>query len=77
MIRRCPHCQQQMPEPAKLVRACRDCGQPIRRHDKWTWAERGGVLTCVHRHCDNPQSYHPKGAEPVAPAPLFDAEGAQ
>lgn len=72
MTKRCPHCLQTMPTPTKLVRVCRDCGQPIRRHDKWAWVERAGVLTCAHRHCENPQSYNPAGADPVAPAPLFD-----
>lgn len=24
------------------------------------------------RHCDNPESYYPKGAAPIAPAPLVD-----
>jgi hypothetical protein len=67
-MKRCPHCQQPIPEAARLVRSCFDCKQPIRRHDKWTWAERGGVLTCVHRHCDNPDSYNPPGA-PAEPPP--------
>lgn len=71
-MNRCPHCNQPMPQPAKRVRSCFDCKRAITRHDKWTWDEREGVLTCVHRHCDNPESYHPKGADPVAPAPLFD-----
>jgi hypothetical protein len=65
-----------MPEPKKLVRTCFDCGQPITRHAKWTWAQRGQTLTCVHRHCDNPESYNPMGADPVAPAPLFDGAAA-
>lgn len=73
---RCPHCQQILPAPHKLVRRCFDCAHPITRHAKWTWAERNGVLTAVHRHCGNPESYHPKGADPVAPAPLFDGGAA-
>lgn len=73
---RCPHCHQPMPAPRRVVRACFDCKQPITRHAKWTWAERSGVLTAVHRHCTNPESYHPGGAEARAPAPLFDGGGA-
>jgi hypothetical protein len=76
MTDRCPHCHQPMPQPKPKGRQCFDCKGPIGRHDKWTWAERNDVLTCVHRHCDNPESYHPKGANPIAPAPLFDAEAA-
>lgn len=73
---RCPHCHQPMPTPAKVVRTCFDCRQPVGRHHKWTWAQRDGVLTLVHRHCDNPTSYEPLGESPIAPAPLFDGEAA-
>ena len=54
---RCPTCKQ--PIPTKPMRVCFDCGEQIRIHHKWTWNTRNGVLTCVHRHCDNPQSYRP------------------
>lgn len=40
--------------------------------EKWTLAQRNGVLTPVHRHCDNPNSYYPAGQAPVAPAPLLE-----
>lgn len=72
MTERCPHCAQIIPAPKPKGRICFDCKGSIRLHDKWTWAERTGVLTCVHRHCDNPDSYHPPGHDPVAPSPLFD-----
>jgi hypothetical protein len=65
-----------MPKPAKRVRTCFDCKKPITRHAKWTWADRGGVLTCVHRHCENPESYNPRGADPLAPTPLFEGRAA-
>lgn len=55
---RCPTCKQ--PIPIKAHRLCYDCGQPIVLHHKWTWQEREGILTCVHRHCSNPDSYQPK-----------------
>jgi hypothetical protein len=73
-MKRCPHCAQTMPETEKRVRTCFDCKAPIRLHDKWTWGERSGVLTCIHRHCENPQSYDPAGPREPAPAPLFDGE---
>lgn len=76
MSLRCPHCHQAMPTPSKAIRVCHDCGKPITRHAKWTWGQRDGVLTCVHRHCDNPESYNPKGEDPIAPAPLFEGEAA-
>ena len=70
---RCPHCHQPMPSPVRVVRRCFDCGEPITRHAKWTWQQRQGVLTVVHRHCENPESYDPPGTtKPIAPAPLFD-----
>jgi hypothetical protein len=77
LIDRCPHCQQQIPQPPKLVRTCYDCRKPIARHDKWKWDQRAGVLTSVHRHCDNPDSYQPPGQETASPAaPLFDEAAA-
>lgn len=73
MTRICPHCKQPIPQPRRVVRSCYDCKAPIRRHDKWSWAERGeGILTSVHRHCDNPQGYGPAEAETPPKAPLFD-----
>lgn len=72
MTQRCPHCDQTLPSPKPKGRVCFDCRLSISRHDKWHWDERQGVLTCVHRHCDNPEGYYPKGAEPVSPAPLFE-----
>lgn len=77
MTNRCPHCNQPYPQPVKLVRSCYDCKKPIVRHDKWKWDWRTGVLTSVHRHCDNPQSYQPAGSpQPEPDAPLFDTEAA-
>ncbi|MDR7232809.1 hypothetical protein J2X45_003919 [Caulobacter sp. BE264] len=61
--------------PRRPVRACFDCNRPIAARDKWTLAQRGGVLTTVHRHCDNPSSYYAKGLDPIAPAPLLDWAG--
>lgn len=61
------------PEPQRRpVRACADCGHAIGQNGKWKLAQSGGVLTPVHRHCDNPDSHFPKGAEQIAPAPLLD-----
>lgn len=54
---RCPTCHQ--PIPVKPMRICYDCKKAIHQHHKWTWQEREKVLTCVHRHCDNPTSYTP------------------
>lgn len=59
-------------ERRQPIRSCADCGQAIGQHGKWKLAQRGGVLTPVHRHCDNPDSHFPKGAEQAAPAPLLD-----
>ncbi len=73
---RCPHCGQTIQPPKPKGRSCFDCKTPIGLHHKWIWAERNGVQTSVHRHCDNPESYHPPGADPVAPAPLFDERAA-
>jgi hypothetical protein len=71
-MKRCPTCNQPMPSPTKVIRSCFDCHQPITRHAKWTWQERQGVLTAVHRHCENPESYEPAGEPPKPPhAPLF------
>jgi hypothetical protein len=52
------------PIKAEAVRVCADCKRPIGLHDKWVWAERHGLSTCVHRHCDYPESYvRPEGSE--------------
>ncbi|MDB5445676.1 MAG: hypothetical protein JWQ97_993 [Phenylobacterium sp.] len=75
-VARCPTCRQPMPEPGRAVRRCYDCRKPIGRHHKWTWEPREGVITIVHRHCDNPTSYHPPGEAPVPPSSLFDGEAA-
>jgi len=58
--------------PRRPVRTCFDCSQQIGQHGKWTLAQRGGVLTTVHRHCDNPNSRYARDAQPVAPAPLLE-----
>lgn len=62
--------------PRRPARVCFDCSGLIAQRDKWTLAKRGGVLTTIHRHCDNPGSYYARGAAPVAPAPLLDWEAA-
>lgn len=54
--RRCLMCKQEI-EPEGRVRECFDCKRSIKLHDKWTWARRHGILTCVHRNCDDPTSY--------------------
>jgi hypothetical protein len=56
----------------RRARSCFDCGSAIGVSGKWALEQRAGVLTPVHRHCDNPDSYYAKGAEPIAPAPLLD-----
>lgn len=56
----------------RVLRKCFDCGHAITQRCKWELAVRDGITTTVHRHCDNPGSYYAKGAEPIAPAPLFD-----
>lgn len=53
--KRCLMCGQ--PIAAEARRVCFDCKQPIALHDKWMWAERHDIPTCVHRHCDQPTSY--------------------
>ena len=74
-MKRCPHCAQPMPEPGKLVRVCYDCKNPIRRHDKWMWAERANVSTATcTAHCENPESLQSGREQPSAAAPLFDGE---
>lgn len=58
---RCPTCKQPMPPPAKpKIRRCYDCKKELGRHDKYTLEERGeeGILTFVHRCCENPEWYH-------------------
>lgn len=75
MTARCPHCRQPMPEPGRTVRRCYDCRKPITRHHKWTAEPREGVLTLVHRNCENPESYEAPGAEPALSTALpFVAE---
>lgn len=59
--KRCLMCGQ--PIKAEARRICFDCKRPIELHDKWMWAERHGIATCVHRHCDAPTSYTGKAAE--------------
>jgi len=54
------------------ARVCFDCGRTMGQGTKWTLAQRTGVLTPVHRHCDNPNSYFPAGQAPLAPAPLLE-----
>jgi hypothetical protein len=39
----------------KPVRICADCGQPMRRYDKWRFGKDGRIR---HRFCDNPEQYH-------------------
>jgi hypothetical protein len=60
------------PEPSRRARVCYDCRVVIAPTHKWRLAERAGVATTVHRQCDNPTSAHPRGAEPLAPLPLFE-----
>jgi len=54
-IERCCTCKQ--PLGSRPTRVCYDCKKPMGNHDKWTYQERKGVMTMVHRHCDNPTSY--------------------
>lgn len=58
--------------PSRASRVCFDCGRAIAAGHKWALAQRGGVITTVHKHCDNPSSYYAKGLDQIAPAPLLD-----
>lgn len=60
---RCPTCKQAIPSKPTPKRICHDCGKIMSRYDKWTLQERNGVMTMVHRYCDNPESYRPKKKE--------------
>jgi hypothetical protein len=54
---RCPCCQQPLPgAPVKGPRRkCYDCGKPMGQHHKYTYQEREGILTVVHRVCAHPR----------------------
>lgn len=60
------------PENAGAARRCYDCRVMIDRFGKWSLEPRNGIMTPVHRHCDNPNSYYPLGQEELPPAPLLD-----
>jgi hypothetical protein len=59
--KRCLMCGQPIKTEARRV--CFDCKLPIQLHDKWMWAERNSIPTCVHRHCDVPTSYTGRAGE--------------
>lgn len=56
--KRCPHCKQRLPVPAKPVRLCWRCKVPMGRHDKWILHKDGRAR---HRDCRRPESYEPHG----------------
>ena len=58
--RRCPHCKQPLPSPARPARICSRCDSPIDRHMKWHFVRRGGKTLIEHRYCDNPFEYGPR-----------------
>lgn len=68
MTARCPTCQQRMPveraAKPKPSRICRKCVKPIATHHKYKVETDGTASWFEHRHCDNPDSYFPKGKEP-------------
>lgn len=60
----CPHCKQKMPPEYEPIKICHECQNPFHRDHKWKykkveWNDKVATVM-VHRHCDNPSSYHPK-----------------
>lgn len=68
MSQTCPCCGHVFQPPARRV--CHDCGRPMSNHHKWTLQPRGadGILTPVHRNCDDPEAYVPDLAHPAVKA---------
>lgn len=67
-MKRCPTCDQKLPEPpVERSRICWNCQRPIDSSHKYQIKVVGMLdkkaSVFVHRHCDNPGSYLPKGAK--------------
>lgn len=59
----CPTCKQKVMKP-EATRFCFNCKKPMGSHDKYYLKTDEDFKTyIVHKHCDNPQGYYPKGTK--------------
>lgn len=59
-------------DAGRVTRVCHDCTVMIDRFGKWSLQMRNGVLTPVHKNCDDPSGLAALGLRPLAAAPLLD-----